>query len=148
MFSPRFALCNANGHADVVGEGVGLEICRVYFNIRVTKSSKFKFGCRFVCPVVRPAKHLLISLLKKYMTFCVRSKDQCHGQCSLARGNRRVGEENMAKSFMFHYLHSSPNLIRVIESRKMRLGGGMYVTHMRDRRVAYRIYGAGEGDLK
>ena len=37
MFSPRFALCNANGLTDMLGEGVRLEICRVYFNIRVTK---------------------------------------------------------------------------------------------------------------
>jgi hypothetical protein len=62
MLSPRFALCNAKGLTDVLGEGVGLEIFRVYFNIRVTKFCKFKFGCRFVCPVVRP----LISLLRKY----------------------------------------------------------------------------------
>lgn len=62
MFSSRFALCNSNGHTDVLGEGVGLEICRVYFKILVTKFCKFKFRCRCVCPVVRP----LISLLRKY----------------------------------------------------------------------------------
>jgi hypothetical protein len=45
---------------------------------------------------------------------------------------------------MFHDLHSSQNLTRVIESRRMRWRGGN-VTRMRDRRVAYRIYGAGGG---
>lgn len=62
MFSPRFALCNANGHTDVLGEGVGLEICRVCFNIRETKFYKFKYGCRFLRPVVHP----FISPLRKY----------------------------------------------------------------------------------
>jgi hypothetical protein len=66
MFSPPFALCNANGLTDVLNKGFGLEICKVYFNIRVTKFCKFKFGCSFVCPVVRP----LISLLKTYDVLC------------------------------------------------------------------------------
>jgi len=48
MFSPRFAFCNANGHTDELGEGVGLEICRVCFNILETKFCKFKFGCLFM----------------------------------------------------------------------------------------------------
>jgi len=39
-------------------------------------------------------------------------------------------------------LYNSPNIIRVINSRRMRLAG--YVAHTRERRGAYRVLGGGD----